>query len=44
MTNPTTKREAAQPEAEEAVSLFADWFDPIESGLAGSGSRVSSRR
>lgn len=33
MTNPTTRRKAAQPEGEEAVSLFADWFDPIEAAL-----------
>jgi transposase-like protein len=33
MTNPTTQREAAQPEGGEAVSLFADWFDPIEAAL-----------
>ena len=33
MTNPTTQREAVQPEGEEAVSLFADWFDPIEAAL-----------
>ena len=33
MTSPTTKREAVQPEVEEAVSLFSDWFDPIEAAL-----------
>jgi putative transposase len=33
MTSPTTKRDAVQPEAEEAVSLFTDWFDPIEAAL-----------
>ena len=29
----TTKSDAAQPEAETAVYLFDDWFDPIEAGL-----------
>jgi putative transposase len=33
MTSPTTKRDAVQPEAEEAGPLFADWFDPIETAL-----------
>ena len=33
MTSPTTKRNATQPEAEEAGSPFADWFDPIETAL-----------
>ena len=33
MTSPTTKPEAVQPEAAESVSLFADWFDPIEAAL-----------
>jgi putative transposase len=33
MTSRTTKREAVQPEVEEAVSLFSDWFDPIEAAL-----------
>jgi putative transposase len=33
MTSPTTKRDALQPEAEEAGPLFADWFDPIETAL-----------
>jgi putative transposase len=33
MPSPTTKRDAVQPEAEEAVSLFTDWFDPIEAAL-----------
>jgi len=33
MTNPTTRREAAQPGGGEAVSLFPDWFDPIEAAL-----------
>jgi transposase-like protein len=33
MTSDTTKANAAQPEAETAVQLFDDWFDPIESGL-----------
>lgn len=31
MTHPTTQRE--QPEGEEAVSLFADWFDPMEAAV-----------
>ena len=31
MPSDTTKPEAVQPEA--AARLFADWFDPIESGL-----------
>ena len=33
MTSTTTKPDAVQPEAETAVYLFDDWFDPIESGL-----------
>ena len=33
MTSPTTKRDAVQPAVEEAVSLFTDWFDPIEAAL-----------
>ena len=33
MTSTTTKPEAVQPEAETAVYLFDDWFDPIEAGL-----------
>ncbi len=33
MSSPTTKRGAVQPEGEEAVSLFTDWFDPIEAAL-----------
>jgi transposase-like protein len=33
MTSITTKRPADQPEAETAVYLFDDWFDPIEAGL-----------
>src|SRR3954471_22693065 len=33
MTSPTTKRDALQPEAEEAGPLCADWFDPIETAL-----------
>ena len=33
MTSTTTKSDAVQPEAETAVYLFDDWFDPIEAGL-----------
>jgi putative transposase len=33
MTSTTTKPDAVQPEAETAVHLFDDWFDPIEAGL-----------
>lgn len=33
MTITTTKRDAIQAEAEAAVYLFDDWFDPIEAGL-----------
>ena len=33
MTSTTTKSDAVQPEAETAVCLFDDWFDPIEAGL-----------
>ena len=33
MTSTTTKPDAVQPEAETAVYLFDDWFDPIEAGL-----------
>ena len=33
MTSTTTKPDAVQPEAEPAVYLFDDWFDPIEAGL-----------
>ena len=33
MTSTTTKPAADQPEAETAVYLFDDWFDPIEAGL-----------
>ena len=32
MTSTTTKP-AVQPDAETAVYLFDDWFDPIEAGL-----------
>jgi hypothetical protein len=38
MPDRTTKREALQPEAEEAAgSLFGDWFDPIEATLRDRG-------
>ena len=30
MTNNTTKPDSLQPEAERAVDLFDNWFDPIE--------------
>ena len=30
MTSDTTKPDSAQPEAEAAVDLFDNWFDPIE--------------
>ena len=33
MTSTTTKPDAVQAEAETAVYLFDDWFDPIEAGL-----------
>lgn len=33
MTSTTTKPDAVQAEAETAVYLFDDWFDPIEFGL-----------
>ena len=33
MTITTTKSDAIQPDAETAVYLFDDWFDPIEAGL-----------
>jgi putative transposase len=33
MTSTTTKSDAVQPDAETAVYLFDDWFDPIEAGL-----------
>jgi len=33
MTSTTTKPDAVQLEAETAVYLFDDWFDPIEAGL-----------
>jgi transposase-like protein len=33
MTITTTKPDAVQAEAETAVYLFDDWFDPIEAGL-----------
>src|SRR5512144_933510 len=33
MTSTTTKPDAVQPDAETAVYLFDDWFDPIEAGL-----------
>ena len=33
MTSTTTKPDSSQPEAETAVYLFDDWFDPIEAGL-----------
>ena len=33
MTNVTTKPNSLQPEAETAVYLFDNWFDPIEAGL-----------
>jgi len=33
MTSTTMKPEAVQPEADAAIYLFDDWFDPIEAGL-----------
>ena len=33
MTSTNMKPDAVQPEAEAAVYLFDDWFDPIEAGL-----------
>jgi putative transposase len=33
MTSTTTKSDALHPDAETAVYLFDDWFDPIEAGL-----------
>ncbi len=33
MTSDTTTYDAAQPATDEAVRLFDDWFDPIETGL-----------
>jgi putative transposase len=33
MTNVTTKPDSSQPQAETAVHLFDNWFDPIEAGL-----------
>jgi putative transposase len=33
MTSPTTKSTVDQQDAETAVYLFDDWFDPIEAGL-----------
>ena len=33
MTSTTTKSAADLPDAETAVYLFDDWFDPIEAGL-----------
>jgi putative transposase len=33
MTSDIMKADAAQPEAEAAVQLFDDWFDPIETGM-----------
>ena len=33
MTSTTTKPETVQPEADAAIYLFDDWFDPIEAGL-----------
>jgi hypothetical protein len=33
MTSTTTKPDSLQPEAETAVHLFDNWFDPIEAGL-----------
>jgi putative transposase len=33
MTNSSTTSPALQSEAESAVHLFDDWFDPIEAGL-----------
>src|ERR1700719_3250441 len=35
MTDNTTKSSALQSEAETAVRLLDDWFDPIEAGLRG---------
>ncbi|MCX7303811.1 MAG: hypothetical protein NTV73_05675 [Hyphomicrobiales bacterium] len=31
MTSTTTQPDAFQPEAETAIYLFDDWFDPIAS-------------
>src|SRR5204863_8832004 len=33
MKNITRKSDFSQPAAETAVYLFADWFDPIETGV-----------
>jgi hypothetical protein len=33
MTDNTTKSPALQSQAETAVQLLDDWFDPIEAGL-----------
>ena len=33
MTSTSTKPAAVRPDAETAVYLFDDWFDPIEAGL-----------
>jgi putative transposase len=33
MTNITTKPELSQPSRGSCSQLFADWFDPIESGI-----------
>jgi hypothetical protein len=35
MSNNSTKSPALQSEAETAVRLLDDWFDPIEAGLRG---------
>ncbi len=43
MTSTTTKPNAVQPDAETAVYLFEDWFDPIEAGLRDRAA-ISSRR
>ena len=33
MTNDNTKPSVSQSEAETAIGLFDDWFDPIEAAL-----------
>ena len=43
MTSTTTKPDSLQPATETAVDLFDNWFDPIESGRAGSGRASSSK-
>jgi hypothetical protein len=43
MTNSSTKSVALQSEAETAIHVLDDWFDPIEAGLPIAATPISLR-